>query len=260
MNRVTGRAISPGKARGKAVVLDEDFGFLGGVDPASGDLQVPPHANITDKIMVFPRGKGSTVGSFTMYDLKVKGKAPAAIINEEAETIVATGAVISSIPLVDKIDLSLIKDGDLIEVDGDKGEIAFPELGTKGVVTSILVRDGKALLLKRSPEVGIFPGRWSWLTGTMEEGESPLETAQREIFEETGLKVGVPIRRAESYLARNDDVIWTVYPMLFSVEEGEPCLNWESTDCAWVLEEDLADRDTVPGVERPHLDLEVWGP
>ncbi|MCL1979115.1 MAG: DUF126 domain-containing protein, partial [Methanomassiliicoccaceae archaeon] len=92
-----GRAISPGKIEGKVLKIDGAFSFLGGVNASTGDL-TSTGGNIAGKVFVFSAGKGSTVGSFVMYDLMVHGRAPAAIINSSAETIVTTGAVISSIP------------------------------------------------------------------------------------------------------------------------------------------------------------------
>ena len=75
----TGRTISPGKAKGTVVKLDEPLSFLGGVDGATGEIRVGNGGNVEGKILVFPQGKGSTVGSFVMYDLMVHGKAPARI-------------------------------------------------------------------------------------------------------------------------------------------------------------------------------------
>ena len=120
---LSGRTISKGRAEGKVLKLQGALSFLGGVDASTGEVKVENGGNVTDRILVFPRGKGSTVGSFVMYDLKVHGKAPAAVINSSAETIVATGAVISSIPMVDSVDVGLIKDGDEIIVDADVGTV-----------------------------------------------------------------------------------------------------------------------------------------
>ena len=75
------------------------------------------------EILVFPCGKGSTVGSYVIYGLSKNGVAPAGIINSETETIVATGAILAGIPCVDSVDISKIKDGDNIKINGDTGEI-----------------------------------------------------------------------------------------------------------------------------------------
>jgi hypothetical protein len=76
--------------------------------------------SIAARVLVFPTGKGSTVGSYTLYRLAKRGLAPAAIINERSEAIVAVGAIISSIPMVDLVDIDEIHNGDMVEVDGEE--------------------------------------------------------------------------------------------------------------------------------------------
>ncbi|HHI00420.1 MAG TPA: DUF126 domain-containing protein [Thermococcus litoralis] len=129
--RLKGRKITRGKAKGIALVSKKPLSFLGGVDPETGivkDIESDIRGeSIKDKILVFPRGKGSTVGSYVIYQLKKNGVAPKAIIVEEAETIVATGAIIAEIPMVDKVDISKIKSGQIVEVDADKGEVFIEE-------------------------------------------------------------------------------------------------------------------------------------
>lgn len=119
---LTGRIIKAGTASGRALVSSAPIGFLGGVDPESGVVIEKGHPlegkNLTGTVLCFPTGKGSTVGSYTLYWMKKAGTAPAAIINAESETIVAVGAIISDIPMVDQIDLAQINTGDLVTVDG----------------------------------------------------------------------------------------------------------------------------------------------
>jgi predicted aconitase with swiveling domain len=46
--------------------------------------------------------------------------APAAIINAEADPVVAVGAIIAEIPMVDQVDISRIRTGDRVRVcDGE---------------------------------------------------------------------------------------------------------------------------------------------
>ncbi|WP_456395727.1 DUF126 domain-containing protein [Thermococcus sp.] len=129
--RLRGRKIVGGKARGIALVSRKPLSFLGGVDPESGvviDVESDIRGeSIRDKILVFPRGKGSTVGSYVIYQLKKNGVAPKAIIVGEAETIVATGAIIAEIPMVDKIDISMFRSGQRVEVNADEGEVIIVE-------------------------------------------------------------------------------------------------------------------------------------
>ena len=122
-----GRMISPGKAEGKAIVSPDPIGFYGGIDAKTGIVIEKGHPlegkSVTGKILVFPCGKGSTVGSYVIYGLKKNGVAPAGIINKETETIVATGVILAGIPCVDQIDISNIKDGDNIFLDAENGVV-----------------------------------------------------------------------------------------------------------------------------------------
>ena len=119
-----GRVIKSGIAEGIALVSPEPIGFLGGVDPETGIVVEPGHPLeaqcVTGRVLVFPTGKGSTVGSYTLYRMARSGTAPAAIINAESEAIVAVGAIISDIPMVDQVDIAQIRTGDRVRVDGDR--------------------------------------------------------------------------------------------------------------------------------------------
>jgi hypothetical protein len=123
MIQLRGRVIFRGKARGQALVSTAPIGFLGGVDPATGvvvELGHPLQGQcVAGRVLVFPTGKGSTVGSYTLYRLARSGLAPAAILNVRSEAIVAVGAIISGIPMLDQVDVSRIASGDTVEVDGD---------------------------------------------------------------------------------------------------------------------------------------------
>ena len=120
-----GRTISPGKAEGVAIVSTEPIGFYGGIDIKTGKVIEKGHPlegkSVKDKILVFPCGKGSTVGSYVIYGIKKNGVSPAGIINKETETIVATGVILAGIPCVDQINIDKIKDGDTIFLDADNG-------------------------------------------------------------------------------------------------------------------------------------------
>jgi uncharacterized protein len=118
-----GRIIYKGKAEGEALTTTQPISFYGGVDPNTGVVTEKGHElqgiSVKDKILVFPQGKGSTVGSYTLYRLKKNGAAPAGMINRECETIIAVGAIISEIPCVDKIDITKIKTGDKIRLENE---------------------------------------------------------------------------------------------------------------------------------------------
>lgn len=126
--KISGRSVVPGEAQGLALVTIQPISFFGGLDPNKGIIIEKRHElegqTITGKVLVFPRGKGSTVGSYVIYSMKKKGTAPAAIINVETELIIAVGCILAEIPLMDKLNedpIKTIKTGDFVKVLADKG-------------------------------------------------------------------------------------------------------------------------------------------
>jgi len=118
------RVIKAGQAEGEALVSPDPIGFLGGVDPDTGVVVEVGHPLegqcVAGRVLVFPTGKGSTVGSYTLYRLARGGLAPAAIVNAEADPVVAVGAIIAEIPMVDQVDTARIRSGDWVRVrDGE---------------------------------------------------------------------------------------------------------------------------------------------
>ncbi|MCZ2855805.1 MAG: DUF126 domain-containing protein [Candidatus Bathyarchaeota archaeon] len=118
-----GRIIFKGVAEGEALTTSQPISFYGGVDPDTGVIIEKGHElegkEVKGKILVFPNGKGSTVGSYTLYRMKKNDTAPVGIINKECETVVAVGVIISDIPCIDKIDISKIETGDIVKLEND---------------------------------------------------------------------------------------------------------------------------------------------
>lgn len=130
---IRARGIGHGAGTGRLLVTDAPISFLGGVDPATGMIVEPGHPrhgeSIAGRVLVFPHGKGSTVGSYVLYGLARNRVAPAAIVNEEAETIIAAGALMAGIPLVDRPERPIhdLPDGVEATVDAAAGEIRVGE-------------------------------------------------------------------------------------------------------------------------------------
>jgi uncharacterized protein len=118
-----GRIIYKGIGQGEALTTSQPISLYGGVDPNTGVVIEKGHElqgqSVKGKILVFPTGKGSTVGSYTLYRMKKNGTSPAGIVNKECETVVAVGAIISEIPCVDGVDISQIKIGDSVRIENN---------------------------------------------------------------------------------------------------------------------------------------------
>jgi hypothetical protein len=133
--KIRGRGISKGIATGKALISKQRISLLGAIDPVTGLIIDPAldicGQSIANRILVFPGGKGSTVGSYVLYQLKKHGKSPYAIVNRRADTIVAVGAIIAEIPAVDSLEIDpieggLIENGEEVLVNGTEGYIELP--------------------------------------------------------------------------------------------------------------------------------------
>lgn len=125
-----GRSISKGTGSGELLVSSEPISFLSGVDPETGIVVEHGHPlegqSVAGRVLAFPYGKGSTVGSYVIYALKQNGLAPAAIINTETEPIIAVGAIIAEIPMIDRLppEFSDLPPGTTVTVNGDTGEVS----------------------------------------------------------------------------------------------------------------------------------------
>ncbi len=123
--KLVGRTIYPGQISGEALVSQMGISFYGGVDPETGIIIEARHdlqgQSIAGKVLIFPSGKGSTVGSYILYRLKKNGHAPLAIVNADCETIIAVGCIIAEIPCLDQVDLSQLESGMLLNVQADHG-------------------------------------------------------------------------------------------------------------------------------------------
>ena len=121
------------------------------------------------------------------------------------------------------------------------------------VVTSILTKDGKILLLKRGQRVSTYRGKWAGVSGYLEENETLLERAIREIEEETGLS------REEVKLLKQGEIMefvdentgrtWRIHPFLFKSDREEIKIDWEHEEYRWIEREKLKEYDTVPKLE-----------
>jgi predicted aconitase with swiveling domain len=117
--------------KGPLLVSPEPISFLSGVDPETGiiiETGHPLHGEcIAGTVLAFPYGKGSTVGSYVLYALSRNGHAPAAIVNAEAEPIIATGAIMGGIPMIDRLQvpISRLRNRTLVVVDGDSGVMEY---------------------------------------------------------------------------------------------------------------------------------------
>jgi 8-oxo-dGTP pyrophosphatase MutT (NUDIX family) len=159
---------------------------------------------------------------------------------------------ISAVPVVGDLPGDLFREGEDVELDGDRGTVSVPGLRRVEVVTAFLERpDGKVLLLRRSDRVGSFRGRWAGVSGYLEDPTAELQ-AIREIGEETGIEPGdLSLERSgRCVYARDDATVYAVHPFRFRTRRSDVRLDWEHTESAWVAPSEIGDRPAVPNLER----------
>jgi predicted aconitase with swiveling domain/ADP-ribose pyrophosphatase YjhB (NUDIX family) len=228
--------------------------FLGGVDPVDGKIMdaecESKGVSISGKVFCFPFGKGSTVGSYAMYQLRLNGRAPAAIVNDSAEPIIATGAIIAEIPMVDGVDIALLRTGDDLRVDADGGIVEALDLPEKHVITVVVRSRGRILLLRRSDKVGSYRGQWACVSGFIEGHEADEDAARRELLEEINMADPKIVRRIEPQVFRDSDTVWCVHPFLVDAKDPKIRTDWEHQAYEWVAPKDVSGYPTVPGLQQ----------
>jgi len=127
MTTLAGRVIFRGRASGDAMVSVAPISFFGGFDLDRGVVTEAGHPLlgqcVAGRVLVFPTGKGSTVGSFALLRMVRGGVGPAALVVRSCDTTVAVGAIISEIPCVDQLDITRFEDGFQVSVDGEEVEV-----------------------------------------------------------------------------------------------------------------------------------------
>jgi len=248
--RIRARGIVAGRASGHALVSPAPFSFVGGADPATGSILDGATGStgerLDGRVFAFPIGKGSTVGSYVLYGLGKRGHGPAAIVNRRADAVVAVGATLAGIPMVDRVDVGGLQTGDRMVVDAGRGTVELPDIQGKRVVTAILRNRGRILIVRRSEKVGTFQGKWSAISGHIEGREDPKHRAIVEVREETGLRAITFRGTADPVLARDGTTIYIVHPFLFDTPNRRVRLDWENVEHRWIRPEELDRFETVP--------------
>jgi len=121
--RIKGHTIKEGCVEGEALVMTMAFSFLGDFDLTTGkvsDLHAQAGTIISNKILVFPAGRGSTTGALIGFYAGLFNTGPKGMICREAEPVIAINAVMNNIPMMDRLEMDPmehIRTGDWVTLD-----------------------------------------------------------------------------------------------------------------------------------------------
>ncbi|MEZ5652005.1 MAG: DUF126 domain-containing protein [Burkholderiaceae bacterium] len=112
-------------------MASDDFSARYDLDRIKGVFSRPDHAlagqSYRDRILVLNTAKGGVASAWMLHEMKARGIAPAAILFNRANTILAQGAALADMPMCDRFEdgdiTTLIRSGDRLVVDPVEGVV-----------------------------------------------------------------------------------------------------------------------------------------
>jgi predicted aconitase with swiveling domain len=122
--------LAKGYGEGEALVSKDPICFYL-VEPKTGVVREKGHQlegkSVAGKVLVFPTGKASSAVQMDgLVKLLINKNAPKAMIVTDVEPVLLGSAVLTKIPLVDRLErnpFEAIRSGDFVKVDADKGSV-----------------------------------------------------------------------------------------------------------------------------------------
>jgi predicted aconitase with swiveling domain len=119
------------RVEGTALVSSDNFSARYDLDRISGVFSRPDHKlageSYVGKILVMNTAKGGVASAWMLHEMKARGMAPAAILFNRANTILAQGAALAGLTMCDRFadgDITrLIQSGDHVIVEPEEGRI-----------------------------------------------------------------------------------------------------------------------------------------
>lgn len=121
------------EVNGVALVADDNFSARYDLDRINGVFSRPQHKlygkSYRDVILVLNTAKGGVASAWMLYEMTSRKIAPKAILFNSVNTILAQGAALAEMAIVDRFEdgdvTKLIKTGDPLIVCPDEGKVIF---------------------------------------------------------------------------------------------------------------------------------------
>lgn len=127
------RQITKGKVECAEALVSKDAICFYLVEPETGIVKERNHdafgKSVVGKILIMPSGKGSSVVQLDgLYKLMMRNNAPAAIVVQEADTVLVAAVASMELPMVHKVDPEFfheVQTGMKLSLDADAGTITI---------------------------------------------------------------------------------------------------------------------------------------
>ena len=113
-----------------ALVASDDFSARYDLDRLKGIFSRPAHKlcgeSYVGKILVLNTAKGGVATAWMLYEMKSRGMAPAALLLNAANPIMAQGAALADLPFMDRFETDItaaVRTGDEVTVDPAAGTV-----------------------------------------------------------------------------------------------------------------------------------------
>lgn len=125
--------ITKGKVDSAPALVSKDAICFYLVEPETGVVKERNHdafgKSVVGKVLIMPSGKGSSVVQLDgLYKLMMRGNGPAAIVVQEADTVLVAAAAAMEMPMVHRVDPEFFTDvesGMNIALDVEQGTITI---------------------------------------------------------------------------------------------------------------------------------------
>ena len=118
---------------GDALVAQDNFSARYDLDRIAGVFSRPQHKlfgqSYVDKILVMRTAKGGVASAWMLNEMAARRMAPHAIIFDRANTILAQGAALANLTMVDRFEAgdptTLIQTGDRLRIEPERGLVTI---------------------------------------------------------------------------------------------------------------------------------------
>jgi 8-oxo-dGTP diphosphatase len=141
------------------------------------------------------------------------------------------------------------------------GRIDYTNSDSAPTVNVFVAFRGRLLMAKRSAKLKNYPGKWSNITGFLDEVKSIEEKAFEEMKEELGISVSnvSSVFTGNVLNFKDDKKTWIIFPVLVLLKRKPKIkLDYENLEFKWIRPSEMSRLDTVPMLEKVYEKISAY--